>query len=91
MWEASRELLAEIDRLRDDNKDPDQLSKVLLENKQLREKLAVAEEQINTLYEKVNNKLRSIMVGNYSYLVDSYRSQIASVFEEALSKIRGEK
>jgi hypothetical protein len=92
------QLLAEIDGLREENKLlqmrdvlADLYVKLTKDCDQLREKLAVAVGEINTLAEKVDDKLRSIMVGNYTHLVNSYRSQIGTIFKEALSKIGGEK
>jgi vacuolar-type H+-ATPase subunit I/STV1 len=92
-------MLAEIERLREDREGfrngqiqtQNLLIHALDDKLWIQAKLALAVEQINTLADQVDEKLRSIMVGNYSYLVNSYRSQIAAVFEEALSKIRGEK
>lgn len=37
---------------------------------------------IDQLQTKVDEKLRSIMSGNFTYLVDSYRSQIFQVFDD---------
>ena len=95
------ETLEEIDALRADyfqilnisNFHANECDQLKAENDWLRKETKIDKEEnqklrarVAALREDVNVKLRSIMVGNYSYLVDSYCGQIDAVFLKDLAQ-----